>query len=80
MARQYDVRGTNIYLVWSIGLALLCLWAIRDGWFPPASKVLAHGAPEAPNPGDGFYAFNRSLAWLSGIGSLVCAVVHRFVK
>lgn len=80
MARKYDVKGTSSFLIWSIALAVLCLWAIRDGWFPAESKILSHGPADNPNPGDHFYSFNRSLAWLSGIASLVCAVVHRFVK
>jgi len=80
MARQYDVKGTNTYLIWSAVLALLCVWAIRDGWFPPPSKIAAHGTMDNPNPGDHFYSFNHSLAYLAGIGSLVCAIIHRFVK
>lgn len=80
MARQYQVKGTNTFLLWSIGLAVLCAWAVRDGWFPPESKIAAHGTPDQPFPGDNFYSFNQVLAWLSGVGSLVCAVVHRFVK
>jgi hypothetical protein len=80
MARRYKVEGTKSYLVGSIFLALLCVWAIRDGWFPSGSKIEMHGLPSAPNDGDHFYPFNRSLTFLSGIGSVVCAIVHRFVK
>jgi len=80
MARRYQVEGTKSYLVGSIVLAFLCVWAIRDGWFPPESKIEMHGTPAEPNQGDHFYQFNRSLAYLSGIGSIVCAIVHRFVK
>lgn len=80
MARKYEVEGTRTFLIWAIVLAVLCLWAVRDGWFPPESKILAHGTPAEPHDGDHFYAFNRTLAYLSGIGSLVCASIHKFVK
>jgi hypothetical protein len=80
MARRYQVEGTKSYLVGSICLALLCVWAIRDGWFPTESKIEMHGTPDNPHPGDHFYHFNRSLTYLSGIGSIVCAIIHRFVK
>lgn len=80
MARQYKVKGTNTYLIWAIVLALICIWAIKDGWFPSPSKIARHGSPDSPNLADHFYAFNHSLAYLSGVGSLVCAIVHNFVK
>ena len=80
MARRYEVEGTKSFLIWSIVLAVLCIWAIRDGWFPTESKIEQHGLPESPNEGDHFYPFNRSLAYLSGIGSIVCIIVQRFVK
>jgi len=80
MARRYDARVTNTYMIWSIVLALLCIWAIRDGWFPSPSKIAKHGPMDNPNLGDTFYQFNHTVAYLSGIGSLVCAIIHRFVK
>lgn len=78
MARQYDVKGTSSFLIWSIGLALLCAWAIKDGWFPSESVIEKHGLPAEGK--DSFYLFNRSLTFLSGVGSIVCAFVHKFVR
>jgi hypothetical protein len=80
MARHYEVQGTKSFMIWSIGLALLCIWAIRDGWFPTEAKITAYGPPDNPNPGAHFYSFNQSLAYLSGIGSIVCGFIHKFVK
>jgi hypothetical protein len=31
-------------------------------------------------PNDGFYLFNKSLAFLSLIGAVICAIIHRAVK
>lgn len=43
MARKYkNMKGTNDFLVASIGLFLLCLWAVRDGWFPTQSILERH--------------------------------------
>ena len=78
MARKYTIKGSNEFLIWSIGLALLCAWAVRDGWFPTEAKIVKHGTPSEPL--DSFYLFNKSLAFLSGLGSVVCGVIHRFVK
>jgi hypothetical protein len=78
MARQYRIQGTREFLIWSIGLGLLCVWAIRDGWFPTESTITKHGPPDQPL--DSFYLFNQSLAVLSGVGTVVCAVIHRIVK
>ena len=80
MARQYDVQGTKSYLMWSIILLAVCLWAFRDGWFPSPSKVELHGPRGAPHAGDHFYPFNQTLAILSGLGAAICAIVHKFVK
>jgi len=40
MARRYDIEGTRTPLYWAIGLALLCVWCVRDGWFPTEKKRL----------------------------------------
>jgi len=40
MARRYDIEGTRTPLYWAIGLALLCVWCVRDGWFPTEKKQL----------------------------------------
>lgn len=43
MARKYkNVHGTNDFLVAAIGLTLLGLWAVRDGWFPKKTVLEKH--------------------------------------
>lgn len=42
MARRYQVEGTKDFLYWSIGLLLLGLWAVKDGWFPSAKVLKDH--------------------------------------
>lgn len=43
MARKYkNVQGTNDFLVAAIGLLLLGLWAVKDGWFPSESVKEKH--------------------------------------
>ncbi len=37
--RQYKVKGTNDFLILSAIFFFLCLWAIKDAWFP-SEKVL----------------------------------------
>lgn len=78
MARQYDVKGSKNFLAWAIGLLLLGLWCVKDGWFPSESVLVRHplSDPESVR----FYAFNKSLAIFSLIGSVVCGYIHRLVK
>ena len=86
MPRKFDVKGTREFLYWSIGLGLLTIWAVRDGWAGYWSEIGLHALVsnvlrEYPEyPGDGFYLFNRVLTFLSGIGSLVCGIIHRMVR
>lgn len=42
MARRYKVEGTKDFLYWSIGLLLLGLWAVKDGWFPSQRTLRDH--------------------------------------
>lgn len=42
MARRYDIEGGKTLLYWAIGLFLLCIWCVRDGWFPTESKAKQH--------------------------------------
>lgn len=43
MARKYkNVQGTNDFLIAAIGLTLLGLWAVRDGWFPTKKVLESH--------------------------------------
>jgi len=76
MARKYRVEGTKTFLVWSIGLLLLGLWAVKDGWFPAESVLAKHPPAEDAS----FYLFNKSLAVLSLIGSAVCGYIHMVVR
>lgn len=82
MARDYRVTGSKEYFYWALLLLALCLWAIRDGWFPTESKIEKHGTWLAPLDDEGwrFYVFNRILAVGSGIGAAVCAFLHKFLK
>lgn len=42
MTRRYQVEGTKDFLYWSIGLLMLGLWAVKDGWFPSAKVLKDH--------------------------------------
>lgn len=42
MGRRYKVEGTKDFLYWSIGLLLLGLWAVKDGWFPSQRTLRLH--------------------------------------
>ena len=42
MARKVKVKGTKDFLVFSIGLALLGAWALKDGWYPSPSVLKKH--------------------------------------
>lgn len=86
MPRKFDVKGTREFLYWSVGLALLTLWAVRDGWAGTWSEMglhtlVANVIRDHPDyPADSFYLFNRVLTFLAGIGSVVCGVIHRIVR
>lgn len=76
MARRFHVEGTKTFLYWSVGLLLLAVWCIRDGWFPPPSKEATKTAAEFAS----FILFNKSLAVISLVASAVCAYIHTVVK
>lgn len=76
MARTYHVHGTKTFLYWAIGLLLLGLWCVKDGWFPSESVVLKHPLDSDAS----FYLFNKTTAVLTLIGSAVCAYIHWVVK
>ena len=76
MARKYQVEGTRTFLIWSIGLLLLGLWCVKEGWFPAESVVAKH----PPATDASFYLFNKSLAVISFVASAVCAYIHVVVK
>ena len=74
MARTYRVQGTKTFLYWSLGLLVMGLWCVKDGWFPSVAVLQKHPT------GDDFYLFNKSLAILTLIGSAVCGYIHRLVR
>lgn len=39
---QKNTKGTNDFLILAVILGALCIWAIRDGWFPTKSKLEEH--------------------------------------
>jgi hypothetical protein len=86
MPRKFDVKGTHEYLYWSVGLALLSLWSLRDGWAGTwhhmgLDALVSNVLREHPDyPGDSFYMFNRILTIMTGLGSLVCGIIHRIVR
>jgi hypothetical protein len=49
-----------LFLIGGIFLLLLCLWSIRDGYFPTEAILKHH-----PSPSDNFYLFNKVLAGVS---------------
>jgi hypothetical protein len=52
--RQYNVKGTNDFLVLSIIFAFLCIWSIRDAWFPTKGVLKRHPLQfEIVSPVDG---------------------------
>lgn len=40
--REYHVKGTNDYLVLSIIFFFLCIWAVKDAWYPSAKVLKKH--------------------------------------
>ncbi len=84
MARSFEVKRNNEHLYWSIGLLILSLWCIRDGWFPPESKIEKY--PDVPTETWSlaldyeFYRFNRVTAVITGIASGVLLVMYRLVN
>jgi hypothetical protein len=76
MARRYHVEGTKTFLIWAIALLALCLWCVKDGWFPAQSLLDKHPLDKDTN----FYLFNKSLALLSLIGATICGYIHMVVR
>lgn len=44
----------------------MCLWAIKDGWFPSEKVLIRHPETDA-----NFYLFNQSLTYISGVLTIV---------
>jgi multidrug resistance efflux pump len=40
--RKYNVKGTNDFLVLGLIFFFLCLWAIRDAWYPSEKTLKKH--------------------------------------
>jgi hypothetical protein len=76
MARKYHIEGTKTYLVYAIGLLLVGLLCVKDGWFPSEATLLRHPLDKDT----GFYLFNKSFAFFSLIGSAICGYIHLVVK
>jgi len=80
MARNFETVKNKEPLYWAIGLLILSIWCIRDGWFPPESKLEKY--PEVPPNAWSFgleyefYRFNRVTGVLTGIASAVMAGVY----
>lgn len=84
MARSFEVKANHEHLYWAIAMLILSIWCIRDGWFPPQSKLEKY--PEFPEEvwslalSYEFYRFNRVTAILTGIASVVLVVMWRMVN
>ena len=44
---RYKIKGTKDFLILAVFLGFLCVWAIRDAWFPTA-KILKKHPLEVP--------------------------------
>ena len=67
MARKTRIGGPKSFLVTSICLLALAVWAVKDGWFPSPDMVKHQ-------------LFNQTLAVMSLLGSAACAYIHYLVK
>ena len=59
---QVHIWTILYFLLGTAPFLLLCLWAVKDGWFPSEKVLMKH-----PDPSDHFYSFNQSLAVISGL-------------
>lgn len=75
MKRGHNIQGTRFYLLCAGGLLLLSAWAVKDGWFPAEATLAKHPPGE-----DSFYLFNKVLAVVCGVGSVICGYIHSIVK
>lgn len=84
MARKFDTEKNKEPLYWAIGLLILALWCVHDGWFPAESKLEKY--PEFPSSPWSlglqyeFYRFNRVTAIITGIASAVMAGVYHMIN
>ena len=40
--RRYHIKGTNDFIVLSAIFFFLCLWAVKDAWYPSAKVLKRH--------------------------------------
>lgn len=40
--KKYKVQGTKDFLIGTIACAVICIWAVRDGWFPSNKSLKSH--------------------------------------
>jgi multidrug resistance efflux pump len=45
--KRFSIHGTKDFLVMAVFCGFLCIWSIRDAWFP-SQKVLKKHPPEIP--------------------------------
>jgi len=45
--KRFNIHGTKDFLVMAVFCGFLCIWSIRDAWFP-TEKVLKKHPPEIP--------------------------------
>ena len=58
---QLHIWTTLYFFLNAIPFLLLCLWAIKDGWFPSEKVLMKH--PESDSE---FYIFNQTMAYFCG--------------
>jgi hypothetical protein len=75
MARKFHVEGTKSYLIAAIIMLIFAVWFVWDGWFPSERVLEKH-----PDPQDHFYLFNKSVAILLLVGTVVCGYIHLVVR
>lgn len=78
MARQYNVEGTNDYLIFGIALLAFAAWCVMDGWFPPP-RVLERRPRETVVRAetDGVVAQIRASMGQEVPGGLIVATLQR---
>jgi hypothetical protein len=56
-------------------MLIFAVWFVWDGWFPSERVLEKH-----PDPQDHFYLFNKSVAILLLVGTVVCGYIHLVVR
>jgi multidrug resistance efflux pump len=74
---RFNVKGTKDFLVMAVACAFLCLWSIRDAWFP--SKKVLEKHPQSVEVAMKVSGVIKSIPLLPGheiTGSVVLAEVY----